>query len=57
MITPSATARFLLFPQVGDDVNEAQSVKIRRYRLTRVDINPSADRPQGTFDHLSQPHD
>lgn len=57
MTTPPATARFLLFPQVGDDVSDAKSVKIRRFRLTRLDINPPAGGTGNAFDHLKQSHD
>ena len=57
MTTPPATARFLLFPQVGEDVRESQSVKIRRYRLSRVELNPPASGRKSTFDHLKQTHD
>jgi hypothetical protein len=57
MTTPPATARFLLFPQVGEDVRETQSVKIRRYRLSRVDLNPPASGRKNAFDHLKQAHD
>jgi hypothetical protein len=57
MTTPPATARFLLFPQVGEDVRETQSVKIRRYRLSRVELSPPASGTKATFDHLKQAHD
>jgi hypothetical protein len=57
MTTPPATARFLLFPQVGEDVRESQSVKIRRYRLSRVELSPPASGGKATFDHLKQAHD
>jgi hypothetical protein len=57
MSTQSATARFLLFPQVGQDVREAKAVKIRRYRLTRVDVNPPSSTRKRTFEHLKRTHD
>jgi hypothetical protein len=57
MGTQSATARFLLFPQVSDDVREANRVKIRRYRLSRVDVNPPQGARKSGFEHLKHTHD
>lgn len=57
MSTQPATARFLLFPQVGEDVKDANTVKIRRYRLSRVDVNPPAGARKGSFEHLKRTHD
>jgi hypothetical protein len=57
MTTRPATARFLLFPQVGEDERDVRAVKIRRYRLSRVDVNPPSGARKVTFDHLKRTHD
>ena len=57
MTTTPATARFLLFPQVGEDERDPKAGKIRRYRLSRVQINPPSGPRKVTFDHLKRSHD
>jgi hypothetical protein len=57
MSTPPATARFLLFPQERQPTSEAKSVKVRRYRLARLEINPSKNGRPAALDYLKRTHD
>lgn len=57
MSTPPATARFLLFPQESAPTSEAKSVKVRRYRLARLEINPSKKGRPAALEYLKRTHD
>jgi hypothetical protein len=58
MSTPPATARFLLFPQQdSDNSSEVKAVKVRRYRLARLEINPLKKGRPVALDYLKRTHD